>query len=193
MSTTGANHPPEAAFLSDVSELRRRAHEKLEQGSVTDSYQGSIETAIELLNGVLATEIVCTLRYRFHAITAKGIASEAVKQEFEAHAAEEEEHAGWVAERINQLGGKPNLNPDGLASRASSQYAEGLNLIDMIKEDLVAERIAVMHYQELVRYFANHDPTTRRLLEKILEKEEEHANDMHDLLVSHEGRPMLKS
>ncbi|MHB8418236.1 MAG: ferritin-like domain-containing protein [Myxococcales bacterium] len=193
MSTTEANHPPQDGFLSDVSELRRRAHEKLEQGSLTEAYQGNVEKAIELLNGVLATEIVCTLRYRFHAITAKGIASEAVKQEFEAHAAEEETHAGWVAERINQLGGKPDLNPDGLGARSASQYVEGANLVDMIKEDLIAERIAVAHYQELVRYFGNHDPTTRRLLEKILEKEEEHANEMHDLLVSHEGRPMLKS
>jgi bacterioferritin len=191
MSTTQNGNP--GAFLSDVSELRRRAHEKLEQGAITEAYHGSVEQAIELLNGVLATEIVCTLRYRFHAITAQGIASEAVKKEFEQHAQEEEEHAGWVAERINQLGGKPNLNPEGLASRSTSQYVEGSNLVDMIKEDLIAERIAVAHYQELVRYFGNDDPTTRRLLEKILEKEEEHANDMHDLLVSHEGRPMLKS
>lgn len=185
--------PPPGAFLSDVTELRRRAQKKLEEGAVTDSYEGNVEKAIELLNGVLATEIVCVLRYRFHAITATGIASESVKGEFEQHAADEEQHALWVAERINQLGGKPNLNPDGLSVRASSQYVEGTNLVDMIKEDLIAERIAVEHYQELVRYFGNHDPTTRRLLEKILEKEEEHANDMHDLLVSHEGRPMLKS
>lgn len=193
MSTMEPNSPPQTAFLSNVSELRRRAHEKLEDGSVTDSYQGNVEKAVELLNGVLATEIICTLRYRFHAITATGIASEAVKDEFEQHAAEEEQHAGWIAERINQLGGKPNLNPDGMSERASSQYVEGANLVDMIKEDLIAERIAIAHYQELVRYFANHDPTTRRLIEKILEKEEEHANDMHDLLVSHEGRPMLKA
>ncbi len=193
MSTTQSNHPPQSGFLSDVAELRRRAHEKLEQGAVTQAYQGSVQKAIELLNGVLATEIVCVLRYRFHAITATGIASEAVKREFEAHAADEEAHAGWVAERINQLGGTPNLNPEGLASRSASQYVEGVNLVDMIKEDLIAERIAVAHYQELVRYFADHDPTTRRLLEKILEKEEEHANDMHDLLVSHEGKPMLKA
>ncbi len=179
------------AFLSDISELRRRARQRLERGAVTDGYEGDVDRTVELLNGVLATEIVCTLRYRFHAITARGIDSESVKEEFREHARDEQEHADRIAERINQLGGRPNFDPEGLASRSSSQYVEGENLVDMIREDLVAERIAVEHYQELIRFFADHDPTTRRLLEEILAKEEEHANDMHDLLVRREGKPML--
>jgi len=114
-----------------------------------------------------------------------------VKEEFAQHAKEEQEHMTAVAERINQLGGKPNFNPEGLASRSASQYVEGENLIDMIKENLVAERIAIDHYRELIRYFGDNDPATRVMLEEILTVEEEHANDMHDLLVSHEGKPML--
>jgi bacterioferritin len=141
---------------------------------------------------VLATEIVCVLRYTMHSIAATGISSEAVKQEFAEHAKEEQEHMMAVAERINQLGGKPNFNPDGLATRSVSQYVEGANLIDMIKENLVAERIAVDHYRELVRYFGDNDPATRVMIEGILAVEEEHANDMHDLLVTHEGKPMLQ-
>jgi bacterioferritin len=146
---------------------------------------------IELLQSVLATEIVCVLRYTMHAIAATGISSEGVKDEFAQHAKEEQEHMNAVAERINQLGGKPNFNPEGLATRAASQYSEGENLVDMIKENLIAERIAVDHYRELIRYFGDNDPATRVMLEEILSVEEEHANDMHDLLVSHEGRPML--
>jgi bacterioferritin len=178
--------------LTDVRELRRRAREHLESGNITESYGGDVKQAIEILQSVLATEIVCVLRYTMHAIAATGIASEAVKDEFAEHADEEREHMTMVAERINQLGGKPNFNPEGLASRSASQYAEGENLVDMIKENYVAERIAVDHYRELVRYFGDHDPTTRVMLEGILATEEEHANDMHDLLVAHEGRPMLR-
>jgi bacterioferritin len=159
---------------------------------VTGNYQGDVEQAITLLNHAVATEIVCVLRYKYHAVVATGISSEAVKAEFTQHAKEEEQHLDWLAERINQLGGKPNMNPDGLTSRAGSQYVEGQNLIDMIKENLIAERIAIETYRDLVRYFADKDPTTRILLEKILAQEEEHANDMHDLLVDHEGRPMLQ-
>ena len=181
------------AFFTDVTELRRRARKHLEQGSVTDTYEGDVQKTIELLNTVLATEIVCVLRYKFHAITAQGINSEAVKAEFAEHAQEEQEHADWVAERINQLGGKPNYSPEGLVTRSASQYVEGENLVDMIKENLIAERIAIAHYQELVRFFAGHDTTTRRLLEKILDKEVEHADEMHDLLVSHQGKPMLQA
>jgi len=141
---------------------------------------------------VLATEIVCVLRYTMHAIAATGISSESVKEEFAQHAKEEQEHMSAVAERINQLGGRPNFNPEGLAMRSASQYGEGENLVDMIKENLIAERIAIDHYRELVRYFGDNDPGTRVMLEGILVVEEEHANDMHDLLVSHEGRPMLE-
>ncbi|WP_284666142.1 ferritin-like domain-containing protein [Myxococcus sp. SDU36] len=133
------------------------------------------------------------LRYTYHYIAAVGIQSESVKDEFGEHAREEQEHALRIAERINQLGGKADFNPEGLLSRSASQYAEGQNLVDMIKENLIAERIAIQTYQELVRYFANHDPTTRRMMEDILAKEEEHANDMHDLLVAHQGKPPLRS
>ena len=137
-------------------------------------------------------EIVCVLRYKFHAVCATGLASDAVKAEFAQHAKEEEEHLDLLAERINQLGGKPNLNPDGIISRAASEYVEGGNLVEMIQENLIAERIAIDTYREMVRYFGDKDPTTRVLLERILAKEEEHANDMLDLLVGHESLPMLE-
>ena len=158
---------------------------------MTGNYQGDVERAIALLNHAVATEIVCVLRYKYHAVVATGISSEAVKEEFTQHAKEEEQHLDYLTERINQLGGKPNLNPEGLRSRAASQYVEGENLVDMIKENLVAERVAVETYRDMIRYFADKDPTTRVMLEKILAQEEEHANDMHDLLVEREGRPML--
>ena len=179
-------------FVTDIAAIRKRAREKLEMGAVTQNYGGDPQTAISLLNEAVATEIVCVLRYKYHAIAASGIASESVKEEFAQHAKEEEQHLDWLAERINQLGGKPNMNPDGITTRAASQYAEGENLVDMIRENLVAERIAIEHYRDLIRYFGDKDPTTRTLLERVLAQEEEHANDMHDLLVSHEGRPMLK-
>jgi bacterioferritin len=183
--------PSDQPFLTDVKELRRRARTHLESGNITPSYGGDVDQAIDILQNVLATEIVCVLRYTMHAIAATGIASEGVRDEFAEHAREEQEHMMMVAERINQLGGKPNFNPEGLASRSASQYAEGENLVDMIKENYIAERIAVEHYRELIRFFADHDPTTRVMLEGILATEEEHTNDMHDLLVAHEGKPML--
>jgi bacterioferritin len=164
----------------------------MEQGGLTPSYQGDVNKTIEILQAVLATEIVCVLRYTMHAVTATGISSEGVKAEFEEHAKEEQEHALEVAERINQLGGKPDFNPAGLASRSASEYGNARNLIEMIKENLIAERIAVEHYRELVRYFGERDPSTRLMMERILAVEEEHANDMHDLLVAHEGHPMLQ-
>jgi bacterioferritin len=177
-----------SAFVHDVEEIRRRARHHLDKGAVTDDYQGDVATAVKLLNEAVATELVCVLRYKFHAVMAVGIASESVKTEFTEHAAEEAEHMDWLCERINQLGGKPNLSPEGLASRSSSEYVEGKDLADMIREDLVAERIAITTYRDLIAYFGDKDPTTRRLLEKILEKEEEHANDMHDLLAAHSFR-----
>ena len=183
----------EQPFLTDIEEIRRRARQHLEEGAVTPSYEGDVETAIKLLNDALATEVVCVLRYTSHYINAQGIHSESVREEFGQHAREEQQHALQLAERINQLGGKPNFNPEGLLSRSASQYVEGSNLVDMIKENLIAERIAIDTYREMIRYFSQHDPTTRRLLEVILAKEEEHANDMHDLLVAHQGRPMLQS
>ena len=179
-------------FISDVKTLRERARQHLGRGAVTQTYGGDVGKTIEILQSVLATEIVCVLRYTMHAIAATGISSEGVKAEFAQHAKEEQEHMNAVAERINQLGGKPNFNPEGLATRAASQYSEGENLVDMIKENLIAERIAIDHYRELIRYFGDNDPATRVMLEGILSVEEEHANDMHDLLVSHEGRPMLE-
>jgi bacterioferritin len=178
-------------FLTDVKTLRDRARQNLKDGAVTSSYQGDVKNTIEILQSVLATEIVCVLRYTMHAVAAAGISSEGVKDEFAEHAKEEAEHANEVAERINQLGGKPNFNPDGLASRSASEYGKAENLVEMIKENLIAERIAIDHYRELIRYFGNDDPGTRTMLERILLVEEEHANDMHDLLVAHEGHPML--
>jgi bacterioferritin len=178
-------------FVADIKGIRQRARQQLSDGAVTKNYGGKVEDAIALLNHAVATEIVCVLRYKFHAVCAAGLASEAVKEEFAQHAKEEEEHLNLLAERINQLGGKPDLNPEGIASRAATEYVEGENLVDMIKENLIAERIAIETYREMVRYFGDKDPTTRIVLERILAQEEEHANDMHDLLVSHEGRPML--
>ena len=179
-------------FLSDVKTLRDRAKQHLGRGAVTSTYTGDVNKTIDLLQNVLATEIVCVLRYTMHSIAATGLSSEGVKAEFAQHAKEEQEHMNAVAERINQLGGRPNFNPEGLAMRSASQYVEGENLVDMIKENLIAERIAIDHYRELIRYFGDNDPGTRVMLEGILVVEEEHANDMHDLLVSHEGKPMLE-
>lgn len=142
---------------------------------------------------MLATEIVCVLRYTQHSIAATGISSEAVRAEFAEHAREEQEHAIEVAERISQLRGAPNFNPIGLTDRSASEYSEGPTLVDMIRENLVAERIAIEHYRELARFFGENDPSTRDMVISILRKEEEHAADMHDLLVAHEGRPMLPS
>jgi bacterioferritin len=180
------------AFLADIKEIRRRARQHLSEGAVTQNYGGKVEDAIALLNHAVATEIVCVLRYKFHATCATGLASEAVKEEFAQHAKEEGEHLDLLVERINQLGGRPDLNPDGVSGRAASEYVEGENLVDMIKENLIAERIAIETYREMVRYFGEKDPTTRVLLERILAQDDEHANDRHDLLVSHEGRPMLE-
>jgi bacterioferritin len=182
----------EQPFLTDVQELRTRARKSIEKGAVTPAYQGDARQAIDILQTVLATEIVCVLRYTMNAVAATGISSDSVKKEFDEHAKEEEAHMRAVAERINQLGGTPNFNPEGLATRSASQYAEGANLVEMIRENLIAERIACDHYRELIRYFADKDPTTRVMMEGILTNEEEHANDMHDLLVAHEGKPMLR-
>ena len=169
-------------FLSDIQEIRRRAREHVEKGAVTAGYKGDVETAIKLLNEALATEIVCTLRYRRHHYMAAGIHYQAVADEFMKHAEEEQEHADQIAERIRQLGGAPDFNPQGLMTRSHAQYVEGSSLIDMIKEDLIAERIAIESYLEMIRFFGDNDPTSRRMMEEILEKEEEHADDMATLL-----------
>jgi len=178
--------PKDQPFLTDVKQLRERARASIDQGPVTPNYQGDAKQTIDVLQSVLATEIVCVLRYTMNAVAAAGISSESVKTEFDEHAGEEQKHVRQVAERINQLGGTPNFNPEGLATRSASQYGGTTDLVEMIKENLVAERIACEHYRELVRYFADKDPTTRTLMESILAKEEEHANDMLDLLSTHQ-------
>jgi bacterioferritin len=174
-------------FLSDVKTLRAQARKHLEQGVVSKTYGGDVKRAIDILQAVLATELVCVLRYTQHAIVATGLSSEGVKAEFAEHAKEEQQHAMAVAERINQLGGTPDFNPANLTGRSASEYQTGGDLVSMIRENLIAERIAVDHYRELVRYFGEDDPTTRVMLEGILGVEEEHASDMLDLLVKHGG------
>jgi bacterioferritin len=180
-------------FLTDIETLRKNARARIEKGAITDTYEGNVETAIDLLQGALATEIVCVLRYTMHAVAATGIASEGPKAEFLQHAKEEQGHMMQLAERINQLGGTPDMDPKNLVTRSASQYGPSeANLVEMLKENLIAERIAIDHYRELVNYFGAKDSTTRTMLEGILAVEEEHANDMHDLLVAHEGRPFIK-
>jgi len=178
-------------FKADIEEIRRRAREKMDEGAVTAFYQADREKVIGVLNEVLATEMVCTFRYKNHYYMAKGIHSEAVAAEFLQHAQEEEQHADLVANRIAELGGNPDYSPEGLATRSHSEYVECDSLEDMIREDLVAERIAVSTYSEIVRWLGNDDPTTRRTIEEILAKEEEHADDLAKLLVRigahHEG------
>ena len=169
-------------FLSDVKELRRRARQHIESGAVTEGYRADRDTVVKLLNTALATELVCVLRYRRHHFTAKGIHAQAVAAEFMEHAQEEQEHADRIAVRIVQLGGDPDFAPDGLSTRSHSEYVEGEDLISMIQEDLVAERIAVESYTEMIHYIGEDDPTTRRILEEILAKEEEHADELLTLI-----------
>ena len=169
-------------FKADIEQIRRRAVEKMDQGAVTAFYKADKEKVIEVLNEVLATETVCTLRYRNHYFMAAGIYAQGVEAEFLAHANEEQQHADLVAKRITELGGRPNLDPAGLATRSHAQYGEGETLEKMIEEDLIAERIAVATYSEIIRWLGNDDPTTRRLMEQLLATEEEHADDMAKLL-----------
>jgi bacterioferritin len=174
-------------FISDIKELRRRARQHIEKGAVTEGYKVDRDTALKLLNEALATEIVCVLRYKRHYYAATGLNSEGVKAEFLEHANEEQIHADQISERITQLGGEPNLSPEGMLTRSHSEYVEGETLVEMIKEDLVAERIAIESYSEMIRFFGDGDPTSRRLMEEILAKEEEHANDLADLLKRMDG------
>jgi bacterioferritin len=169
-------------FLSDIQTLRRRAREHIAQGAVTPGYHADRDTVVKLLNEALATEIICVLRYKRHYFMAQGIHAESVAAEFQQHAAEEQAHADQIAERITQLGGAPDFSPEGLATRSHAEYVEGGSLEDMIREDLVAERIAIDSYREMVGYFGSKDITTRRLMEEILAKEEEHADDLARLL-----------
>lgn len=169
-------------FVSDLKKIKERARKHMEQGAVTDGYKADRKAVLKVLNEVLATELVCTLRYKRHYYMAEGINSEAVKEEFKQHATEEEQHADWVATRITQLNGEPDFNPEGLATKSHSEYQEGDNLISMLKEDLYAERIAIESYSAIVRWLSEDDPTTRKLIEDILKVEEEHADDLKNLL-----------
>jgi bacterioferritin len=169
-------------FLTDIKTLRARARQHIEQGAITDTYRADRETVIKLLNEALATEIICVLRYRRHHFMASGIHAEAVAAEFLTHANEEQQHADQIAARIVQLQGEPNFSPEGLASRAHAEYVEGEDLVDMIKEDLVAERIAIDSYREMIEYIGDRDTTTKRMLEDILAVEEEHADDLVGML-----------
>lgn len=176
-------------FLSDIKEIRHRARSHIEQGPVTAAYKADRDIVIRLLNEALATELVCVLRYRRHHYMATGIHAQAVAGEFAEHAAEEQQHADAIAQRIIQLGGDPDFNPEGLASRSHSEYVAGEGLVDMLKENLVAERIAIESYAEIVRYLGEDDPTSRRLMEEILAKEEQHADELRTLLERLGQRP----
>jgi len=168
--------------IQQIQALRDRARQHITDGAVTQDYGLDRQKAIAVLNQALATELVCVLRYKFHYFMATGIHSQAVKEEFLEHANEEQQHADQIAERIKQLGGKPEMNPAVFAGNAHSEYKEGTTLVDMLKEDLIAERIAIESYREMARFFGDKDSTTRRMLEEILAKEEEHADEITDLL-----------
>ncbi|MCS6296842.1 MAG: bacterioferritin [Nitrospira sp.] len=170
------------SIIKDVKTIRERARQHIEEGALTADYKADRDTVVKLLNEALATEIVCVLRYRRHYFMAEGMNADSVKAEFLTHAGEEQAHADALAERIVQLGGEPNLSPEGLSTRSHSEYVEGENLKDMIKEDLIAERIAIESYRDMIAFVGSDDPTTRRMLEKILMKEEEHAEDLVSLL-----------
>jgi bacterioferritin len=171
-------------FTSNLAAIRKRARAKMEEGAVTGAYKADRKKVVEVLNEVLATEIVCVLRYKNHYYMASGIHAQPVAAEFLQHANEEQTHADWAAQRITQLQGVPNFNPAGLDKRAHAEYREGDTLEEMIREDLVAERIAIETYSEIIRWLGNDDPTTRRLIEDILKMEEEHADDLANLLES---------
>ena len=177
-----ANQSANKPFLTDIKTLRERARKHIENGAVTEGYKADRETVVKILNEALATEIVCVLRYRRHYFMASGIHAESIAAEFLQHANEEQGHADLIAARIVQLKGEPDFNPDGLLMRSHAEYVEGTTLIDMIQEDLVAERIAIDSYREMINYLGNDDPTSRRMLEEILAVEEEHADDLVNLL-----------
>jgi bacterioferritin len=180
--SSASKNDSQGQFISDLEAIRRRARQHIEKGAVTESYRADRETVIRVLNEALATELVCVLRYKRHHYMASGIHAQAVAEEFLEHAHEEQEHADKIAERITQLDGEPDFNPATLISRSHSQYVAGTSLVDMIREDLVAERIAIESYNEIIRYLGDKDPTSRRVMEEILAKEEEHAEDMKTLI-----------
>jgi bacterioferritin len=180
--SNGGAHDSAAPFLTDVKTLRERARQHIQQGAVTENYGADPKVVVEVLNAALATEVVCVLRYKNHYFMAQGIASEGAKTEFAEHAAEEQEHADKIAERIVQLGGEPDLNPETLTKRSHSEYKTAQSLMEMLREDLIAERIAVESYREIVEWLRGKDPTSKRLMEEILAVEEEHADDIQSLL-----------
>jgi bacterioferritin len=184
---TGAKAVSDKPFLTDIKTLRERARKHIENGAITEGYSADRDTVVKLLNEALATEIICVLRYKRHYFMATGINAESVAAEFLQHANEEQGHADQIAQRIVQLGGAPNFSPDGLSTRSHAEYVEGDTLVDMIKEDLVAERIAIDSYREMINYVNTDDPTTRRMLEGILAMEEEHADDLVSLLETMSG------
>lgn len=171
------------ALLTDVETIRQRARQHIDDGAVTDSYQADRQTVLKMLNEALATELVCALRYRRHHFMAKGIDAKGIAEEFMVHSGQELEHADQIAERIEQLGGEPDFCPDTLTGRSHAQYIEAESLVDMIRENLIAERIAIDSYREMIQYIGDRDPTTRRLLESVLAVEEEHADELADFLV----------
>lgn len=175
------------ALKMDIQKVRSEAQKSIADGAVTQDYPLDVEQACKLLNDALATEILCVLRYRHHQIIAKGIDRIQVSAEFEEHALEEERHMLMIAERINQLGGNPDFNPATIMQRTATEYGSGTTLVEMIKEDLIAERVAIMVYRQMIEWFGAADPTTRRMLEEILADEEEHANDLADLLASNQS------
>jgi len=181
----------EKPFLTDIKTLRKRARQHIHQGAITEGYKADRKTVLKLLNEALATETVCVLRYKYHYYMASGINAKAIAEEFLQHANEEQGHADQISQRITQLDGAPNLSPEGLLTRSHSEYVEGEDLVDMIKEDLVAERIAIESYSEMIRYIGDGDPTTRRMMEGILAMEEEHAEDLATMLaeLGHKGEP----
>jgi bacterioferritin len=176
-------------FTADIERIREQARNEIEKGPITDAYGADVHRVIQVLNDVLATELVCVLRYKRHYFTASGINSTAVAAEFLEHAAEEQVHADMVAQRIVQLRGEPDFDPATLAQRSHSDYTEGETLVEMLRDDLIAERIAIASYQEIVRWLGNDDPTSRRMMEELLATEEEHADDLLNLLERVVGEP----
>jgi bacterioferritin len=176
-------------FLTDVETLRSRARQEIEKGPITQAYGADVDRVIQVLNEALATELVCVLRYKNHYYAATGIHAEPVAAEFLEHAGEEQDHADRIAARIAQLGGEPDFNPDTLTKRSHSEYSTADGLLEMVKEDLVAERVAIASYAEIIQWLGDKDPTTRRLLESILENEEEHADDLRGLLETMGAEP----
>ena len=174
-------------IISDITAIRERARQHVSQGAVTPGYGADRDVVLKLLNEALATELVCVLRYRRHYFMANGAMGEAIKSELLAHANEEQAHADQIAERIVQLGGEPDFNPLGIGDRSHSEYVEGASLAEMVREDLVAERIAIESYTEMIRYIGDGDFTTRRMLEGILAKEEEHAEELASMLETLSG------